>query len=189
VGPDVGVQVRTGCRPGEMYALEEADLDLDHRQAHIRRTLADRGSRIESTPKGNRARTIDLSAETVTILHKHLLDRKVAKLKFGWSEMPTPLFCSHAGTYANPSTLRREMNKVLRAAKLPHFSPHGLRHTFASLYLTTAEHPDLDYLKRQLGHASIQETVDTYGNWLKKSRPEALDCIDRAPTTAKKETA
>src|SRR5438552_16051854 len=62
--PMWAVQVRTGLRPGETYALEEADLDLDAAQARIARTLSNDGTRVEESPKGNRARTIDLSAQT-----------------------------------------------------------------------------------------------------------------------------
>jgi hypothetical protein len=32
-----------------------------------------------------------------------------------------------------------------------------------------------------LGHASIQETVDTYGRWLPANRKGALDVLDDAP--------
>jgi integrase len=49
----------------------------------------------------------------------------------------------------------------VKAAKLPHFTPHSLRHTFASLLLTAGT--DVYNVSRMLGHASIQETVDTYG--------------------------
>ena len=57
------------------------------------------------------------------------------------------------------------MGRALKAAGLPlHFSPHCLRHSFASLLLQHGESPA--YIQRQLGHASIQLTVDTYGKWL-----------------------
>jgi len=39
---------------------------------------------------------------------------------------------------------------------------HDLRHTFASLLLQQGE--SIVYAKEQLGHASIQITVDTYGH-------------------------
>jgi hypothetical protein len=34
-----------------------------------------------------------------------------------------------------------------------------------------------------LGHASIQETVDTYGRWLPANRKGALDVLDAPATT------
>jgi len=39
---------------------------------------------------------------------------------------------------------------------------HDLRHTFASLLLQQGE--SVVYVKEQLGHGSIQITVDTYGH-------------------------
>jgi integrase len=65
---------------------------------------------------------------------------------------------------------------VVKTAKLPHFTPHSLRHTFASLLLTAGT--DVYYVSRMLGHASIQETVDTYGRWLPANRRGALDVLD-----------
>jgi integrase len=56
-------------------------------------------------------------------------------------------------------------HRVLKAAKLPDtFSPHSLRHTFASLALAEGESPT--WVQTQLGHTSISMTVDTYGKWL-----------------------
>jgi len=59
---------------------------------------------------------------------------------------------------------------------LPHFTPHALRHTYASLLLVAGV--DVYYVSRMLGHASIQETVDTYGRWLPANRPGVLDVLD-----------
>jgi integrase len=179
--PMWAVEVRTGLRPGETYALEEEDLELDAGHARISRTLSNDGRYVESTPKGNRARTIDLSAQTIAILRAHIMTRKAEKLRRGWKDMPKPLFCSTAGTYAHPANVRRAFYRVTRAAGMPHFSPHGLRHTFASLYLTEATSPDVYYLSRMLGHATIGETVDTYGRWLPANRKGALDVLDDAP--------
>src|SRR5881397_912977 len=69
------------------------------------------------------------------------------------------------------------MRKTLKAARLPlHFSPHCLRHTFASLLLQQGESPA--YVQRQLGHASIQLTVDTYGKWLPMGNKAAVNRLD-----------
>jgi hypothetical protein len=67
------------------------------------------------------------------------------------------------------------------ATTLPrHFSPHSLRHTFASLLLQQGESPA--YVQRQLGHASIQLTVDTYGKWLPLGNVAAVDRLDERPS-------
>ncbi|MGH7893325.1 MAG: tyrosine-type recombinase/integrase, partial [Candidatus Binatia bacterium] len=135
----------------------------------------------ENTPKGNRARTPDLSTETVSVFRAHLGRRKAEKLRRGWREMPEPFFSTTAGTYPDPANIRRAFAAVLKAAALPsHFTPHGLRHTFASIALQAGQ--DVYYVSRMLGHADIGLTVATYGSWLNPSRPGALDALDRAPT-------
>jgi integrase len=61
---------------------------------------------------------------------------------------------------------------VLKAAELPpHFTPHCLRHTFASLLLSDGVSPA--YVQRILGHSSIKPTVDLYGRWLPMANREA----------------
>jgi hypothetical protein len=68
----------------------------------------------------------------------------------------------------------------VKKAGLPtHFTPHSLRHTFASLLLQQGESPA--YVQRQLGHASIKLTVDTYGKWLPMGNLAAVDRLDEAP--------
>ena len=66
---------------------------------------------------------------------------------------------------------------MLKAAKLPeHFTPHCLHHSYASILLSEGVSPV--YVQEQLGHATIELTVSTYGRWLKKKAPGALDRLD-----------
>jgi integrase len=177
------VQVLTGLRPGEVYGLEERDIDLSSRTLRVSRTLAVGGDEIsaddayEATPKGGRARTVYLSAGAIAVLQKHLTHRRAEKLRGRWTKLPIPLFCTQAGTYADHSNVQHAFAAVVKEAKLPHFTPHGLRHTFASLLLQAGI--DVYYVSRMLGHADIGLTVATYGSWLNPSRPGTLDVLDR----------
>ena len=81
------------------------------------------------------------------------------------------------GTAVDPANVRRATLRVLKAAKLPlHFTPHGLRHGYASTLLAEGFSPV--YVQEQLGHATIELTVSTYGRWLKNKAPGALDRLD-----------
>jgi integrase len=53
----------------------------------------------------------------------------------------------------------RDFLPCLRAAGLRHVTFHALRHTFASLLIQKGA--SLAYVKEQMGHSSIQVTVDT----------------------------
>jgi len=45
------------------------------------------------------------------------------------------------------------------------------------------------YVQRQLGHASIQLTVDTYGKWLPMENKGAVDRLDKASDSKSQGTA
>lgn len=88
------VQALSGLRPGDVYALQEAGLDLDAGTARIVRTLADYGKSVD-TPKGNRGRTIELSARAVQVLRTHITTRKAMKLTPGAMKLK-PGWCENA---------------------------------------------------------------------------------------------
>lgn len=59
---------------------------------------------------------------------------------------------------------------------MPRFRFHDIRHTFASLLLANGE--SLHYVKKQMGHASIQTTVDVYGHLVPGSNRNAVNRLD-----------
>jgi hypothetical protein len=59
---------------------------------------------------------------------------------------------------------------------LRHIRIHDLRHTFASLLLQQGE--SVVYVKEQLGHSSIQITVDTYGHLIPGANRGAVNRLD-----------
>jgi integrase len=57
-----------------------------------------------------------------------------------------------AGTPLDAANVRRAMQSLVKKAKLPlHFTPHCLRHTYASILLAEGVSPV--YVQEQLGHA------------------------------------
>ncbi len=71
---------------------------------------------------------------------------------------------------------RRVFYKLLEIADVPRFRFHDIRHTFARLLLQQGE--SLHYVKEQLGHASIQTTVDVYGHLVPGSNRNAVNRLD-----------
>lgn len=73
------------------------------------------------------------------------------------------------------------VTRLLGKAKLREVRIHDLRqHTFASLLLQHGE--SVVYVKEQLGHGSIQITVDTYGHLIPGANRAAVDRLDDLPT-------
>ena len=73
--------------------------------------------------------------------------------------------------------VRREFKPALRRAGLPQIRFHDLRHSFASLLIAQGEHPK--YISEQLGHASVQITLDRYGHLMPQSYGHAGDRLEQ----------
>jgi len=164
-------------RLGEALALQPEDLDTTAKMLRISRAFSENG--ILDTPKSGHGRTVDMSQSLTDALVTQELGRRQEKLKYGWAELPPWLFVTKTGTPLDPANVRRAMQSLLKKAKLPlHFTPHCLRHTYASILLADGVSPV--YVQEQLGHATIELTVSTYGRWLKKQAPGVLDRLDMA---------
>jgi len=71
---------------------------------------------------------------------------------------------------------------ILKKTGLRYVRLHDLRHTFASLLIQNGE--SLAYVKEQLGHHSIQITVDTYGHLVPGGNRQAVDRLEETPQDA-----
>ena len=77
--------------------------------------------------------------------------------------IPVWVFPNHVGKPMDMDRLKkRHFDKNLARAGLRSIRFHDLRHTYASLLIQNGE--PLAYIKDQLGHSSIQITVDVYGH-------------------------
>jgi len=71
----------------------------------------------------------------------------------------------------------RDWARVLRRSKLQRIRFHDLRHTYASLLIAQGAHPK--YIQVQLGHASIQTTLDRYGHLMPEMHEAEARKLDR----------
>ena len=62
-------------------------------------------------------------------------------------------------------------------AQLPYRPYHATRHTFATWLLEGGA--DIRWVQRQLGHATIAQTADTYGHVQAERHDAAVEALDR----------
>ena len=87
------------------------------------------------------------------------------------------MFPSQTGTPIAPDNIAvRYMNPALEKAGLRKFRLHDLRHTFGSLLIQGGA--SLAYVKEQMGHSSIQITVDTYAHLIPGADIKWIDRLD-----------
>jgi hypothetical protein len=75
---------------------------------------------------------------------------------------------------------------VLTRAGLRKIRLHDLRHTFGSLLIQNGA--SIVYVKEQMGHSSIQVTVDIYGHLIPGANVSFVDSLDRVPEETEKTT-
>jgi len=166
--------LRTGMRLGELLALEWGDIDFRGGFIEVRRGYV-RGQ--ITTPKNGKTRRIDMSRQLSENLKALLVERKKDALAKGWGEVPEQVFVNEQGGIIHEANLRnRVFFKALAKAGMRRIRIHDLRHTFASLLIQNGE--SLAYVKEQLGHHSIQITVDIYGHLVPGANRQAVDRLD-----------
>ena len=166
----------TGLRLGEACALQWDDLDQAGGFLEVRRTVGLRGRRLlVGAPKSGQARRVDLPVALASRLAERLSVRE-AEAAVAGQELSSWMFPSPSDPTQplNAEHLRFKVwYRVLRHAKLRGVRLHDLRHTYASLLLQARE--PIGYVKEQLGHSSIQVTVDRYGHFVPGANRSAVD--------------
>jgi integrase len=163
---------RTGMRLGELLALQWGDIDWHGRFIQVSRSY--KLGRITATKTG-RSRRVDMSDGLVTALQAHLRLCKEQGFKLGLGDAPEFVF-HREGAPLEQNYIRRIFKRVLAKAGLREIRIHDIRHTYASLLLSEGVSPV--YVKEQLGHSSIQMTVDIYGHWIPNAERRAVSALD-----------
>ena len=165
---------RTGMRMGELLALKWGDVDWNSMFIRVERSF--KNGRISET-KTSRIRRVDMSDQLIQSLRAYYTIRKAEALGSGRGEVVEWIFHRNGEPMAQNS-LRNIFKRILRKAGMRDIRFHDIRHTYASLLLSNGESPA--YVKDQLGHSSIQITVDIYGHLLPGSNREAVNRLDKS---------
>jgi integrase len=145
--------IMTGMRAGELWGLQWGDIDWNAGQIYVRRSLW--GGNFQSPKSKTSIRKIDIPSSL-------LLELKKWKLACPVSEDDL-VFPNTDGTISIHNTvLKSHFQPALRRAGLRHVSFHSLRHSNASMRIQAGQ--NIKYLSTQLGHSSINITMDRYGH-------------------------
>jgi integrase len=136
--------IHTGLRQGELLGLKWDDVDLDQGTLQVRRIRsAAKGAPTFTTPKNNKSRSVRLTPQSVQALRDHRKRQIEERLRHAGRWQNTDLvFTSTVGTPLNRhNVFRRSFKPLLQSAGLPNIPFHALRHSFATLMLSSREHP------------------------------------------------
>ena len=150
-----------------MIALKWGDIQFGENEDDPHRYILVQHNYVRgqfTTPKSKKSRRVDLSRQ----LRQVLLDLRDQRLLEAFTQDKANItddlvFPSRVGTVLNPADLVHYFFlPCVERAGLRRIRFHELRHTFGSLLIQDGA--PITYVKEQMGHSSIQVTVDTYGH-------------------------
>lgn len=146
----------TGCRRGELCGLQWQDIDWIESTITIRRNLQytkDKGVYVEPTKNG-KERVVDIGEDSLLLL-KRFYERQHNSYPSEWvftrKKSSEPI---------HPQSPTKYFRKFGKRNDIPNFHPHLLRHTSASVAITSGA--DVASVSARLGHSDSSVTLRMY---------------------------
>lgn len=164
--PLIFTALATGMRQGELFALQWDRLDWQNKKILIDLNYTKYNL---DTPKSNKSRVVDMTEGLMQVLQEWQGNCPASDKNL--------VFPNAAGNYHNPSNLTtRVFHPLIKKAGVKQIRFHDLRHTFVSLHISQNSTPK--FIQSQVGHSSINMTLDTYGHILPEVREKSANALD-----------
>jgi integrase len=170
----LALSIFTGLRRSELLALRFEDVVSEGEVHQLQITRSYQGGGRYGEPKSQRSRrNVNLASFTLRILREHRFRR-------GNPPGEALLFDRGDGWPMDPDHLSKTLWKRLlrRAGIRESLRWHDLRHTYATLLLNRGV--NINMIKAQMGHSSIQVTLDRYAHLLPSTYQHAAEQVQEA---------
>ncbi|MDV5972283.1 Transposase from transposon Tn916 [Streptococcus canis] len=171
------VLLATGCRFGEVVALEWSDIDLDNGTISITKNYS-RLLKLIGTPKSKAGvRVISIDKKTINMLRLYKNRQRQLFLETG-ARASSVVFATPTKEYQNMATRQESLDRRCAEIGITRFTFHAFRHTHASLLLNAGiNYKELQY---RLGHATLAMTMDIYSHLSADKEKEAVSYYEKA---------
>ncbi|MEJ5965945.1 tyrosine-type recombinase/integrase [Flavonifractor porci] len=152
----VRLLIDTGIRRGECCGLQWKDIDFQDNTVTICGNLCytpQNGVYLD-TPKNGRSRTVDVDPDIMALLRtlrSEQAAQAISAYVFTQDGSPEPM---------HPQSPTRYLKKFAKRYNVPDLHPHKLRHTFASIAITSGA--DVASVSEKLGHSDKAVTLRMY---------------------------
>ena len=157
------VLITTGVRRGECLGFQWRDIDYNEKTIHVERSVtytSESGIIVDAPKTPKSIRTIPIMESTISLLNEL---RQQIKSKYPNSTLDYAyLFGSPTDSFVprDPNAVTKRLKRFIKATGLPDVSPHDLRHTCASLLLSSGA--DIKSVQEILGHTDASTTLNFY---------------------------
>ena len=169
-----------GLREGELTGLKWEDINFNTCEVNInkqRQYIAGLGD-IECKPKTEAGvRTVTASKTVIAFLKEYKKQQNENRLKFGTAwQNGQYVFLHEDGSPISTQLPYKWFTKFLNRHNLPKITFHQLRHTNASLLISSGE--DIVTVSGRLGHADKNVTLNTYSHIIKSKEAQVANKMD-----------
>ena len=175
--PLVHLMSYTGLRQGEALALKWSDIDFENKKITVNKTAVRiKEKQTLQTPKTkNSKRVISIDSATLSILRSWKKDQIKIYFKNGkhFKGDENFIFTNQRGEWVHIHNFIRYFKRFIAGHKLKTITPHGLRHTHASLLFSAGVEPK--NISDRLGHSTVQITLDLYTHITEEQRTDTVE--------------
>ena len=169
-----------GLREGELTGLKWEDINFNTCEINInkqRHYITGIGN-IEGKPKTDAGvRTVTASKTVIAFLKEYKKQQNENRLKFGTAwQNGQYVFLHEDGSPISTQLPYKWFTKFLNRHNLPKITFHQLRHTNASLLISSGE--DIVTVSGRLGHADKNVTLNTYSHIIKSKEAQVANKMD-----------
>nr|DAH84563.1 MAG TPA: RECOMBINASE CRE [Caudoviricetes sp.] len=175
--PLVHLMAYTGLRQGEALALKWSDIDFKNKKITVNKTAVwIKGKQTLQTPKTkNSKRVISIDPTTLSILKSWKKDQIKICFKNGkhFEGDENFVFTNQQSDWVQIHNFIPYFKRFITSHALKPITPHGLRHTHASLLFSAGVEPK--NISDRLGHSTVQITLDLYTHITEEQRTDTVE--------------
>lgn len=175
--PLVHLMAYTGLRQGEALALKWSDIDFENKKITVDKTAVRiKEKQTLQTPKTkNSKRVISIDPTTLSILKSWKKDQIKIYFKNGkhFEGDDNFIFTNQRAEWVHIHNFIPYFKRFITDHKLKPITPHGLRHTHASLLFSAGVEPK--NISDRLGHSTVQITLDLYTHITEEQRTDTVE--------------
>lgn len=175
--PLVHLMSYTGLRQGEALALKWSDIDFENKKITVDKTAVRiKEKQTLQTPKTkNSKRVISIDPTTLSILKSWKKDQIKIYFKNGkhFEGDENFIFTNQRADWVHIHNFIPYFKRFIVDHKLKTITPHGLRHTHASLLFSAGVEPK--NISDRLGHSTVQITLDLYTHITEEQRTDTVE--------------
>jgi integrase len=170
--------IATGCRRGELVALEWSDIDFMNGTVSVSKSayqITGQPTGIKDT-KSHKSRIIKIPDICISLLKKWKSEQVERRFKIGSAWIGNNwIFIQDNGSILYPTSPTLMFRKFLKRHNLPHKKFHALRHTSATLALSNGV--NIKAVGARLGHSQLS-TTNRYVHAIEEAEKQAADIME-----------